>query len=292
MPPRFFSLLIVVFWLATSSWLVRKEVGPNVEAGQPPPFHIDLIDEGPRGEAVAIRWGIYRVQGAGHKRIGRARTWVIYRDHDDTFEFHNEITQLQLANIFTFQVKVPRMDSMYRVNRDGALQELAANVTVSVAGVELYAKITGPVRERRFVPHCVVESQFWGRQEVAVDPVEVSGNGSVLNPMHPVNRLTKLRPGQRWRLPVVDPLFDVVGALVGKLADVPVPNLGPRVLDAEVLAEPQPFVWGNKEYECHVIEYKGDDVSARTWVRRSDGLVLQQEAGRHGNTVILQREFP
>src|SRR5205814_2135048 len=100
MPSRFFSLVIVAFWLATSSWLVQKDVWPTVETGAPP-FGYDLIDEAPGGNVPPIRWGIYRTQGTGaQKRIGRASTWVVYRQHDDTFELHNQVSQLQLADTF------------------------------------------------------------------------------------------------------------------------------------------------------------------------------------------------
>ena len=51
------------------------------------------------------------------------------------------------------------------------------------------------------------------------------------------------------------------------------------------------MTWGKKEVACLVIEYRepGKDVSARTWVRKSDGLVLQQEANHLGFAMILQR---
>ena len=33
-----------------------------------------------------------------------------------------------------------------------------------------------------------------------------------------------------------------------------------------------------------------DEISARTWVRESDGVVLRQEATQHGDTWILDRD--
>jgi hypothetical protein len=41
---------------------------------------------------------------------------------------------------------------------------------------------------------------------------------------------------------------------------------------------------------CRIIEYSGDEASGRTWVRESDGLVLQQEITIDGKNLILERE--
>ena len=48
--------------------------------------------------------------------------------------------------------------------------------------------------------------------------------------------------------------------------------------------------WDKKEVVCNVIEYRelGKEVAARTWVRKSDGLVLQQEAS-FGFELVLRR---
>ena len=49
--------------------------------------------------------------------------------------------------------------------------------------------------------------------------------------------------------------------------------------------------WDNRAVPCLVIEYrKGKEITARTWVRKSDGLVLQQEASNLGFEMILQRK--
>jgi hypothetical protein len=38
-----------------------------------------------------------------------------------------------------------------------------------------------------------------------------------------------------------------------------------------------------------VIDYRAGDLTARTWVRQSDGLVLQQEAMFLGDRLVLKR---
>jgi hypothetical protein len=51
------------------------------------------------------------------------------------------------------------------------------------------------------------------------------------------------------------------------------------------------LTWDKKKIACFVIEYAepGKEPVARTWVRRSDGLVLQQEASHMGIDLVLER---
>jgi hypothetical protein len=51
------------------------------------------------------------------------------------------------------------------------------------------------------------------------------------------------------------------------------------------------LVWDGTEVDCWQIEYRepGHKPAARTWVRRSDGLVLRQEAGHAGVELVLER---
>lgn len=59
---------------------------------------------------------------------------------------------------------------------------------------------------------------------------------------------------------------------------------------AEVLAEPQQLLWKDVQENCQVIEYRNDSVTGRTWVRISDGKVLQQEATGFGEKLKLVRD--
>lgn len=295
MPPRPVILAIVAFWLATSVWLFQRELWPRLRPGEPPPYTIDLVDEA--RNSSPIRWAVYR----GDEKIGKASTSVSYDETDDTFKLHGVMEQLELYRS-RFPggpvVKVQKVASMYRVSREGELREIVVDLAGSaelLGGFErfdLLAHVAGRVEERRFAPHGYVE---WpgGKKELKADPVAVSTYGSVLNPLHPVNRILGLRPGQQWRMPLVDPLADALAAVVADTVAAKLPGLssGPRFLDA-VVSGPQDLAWGGQEVSCLVIEYKGDsEVTARTWVRVSDGLVLRQEA-RQGDLLVLQRDPP
>lgn len=291
MPARSLCVAIVAGWLATMGWLGYRDIAPGLRAGQPPPFTIDLADEA-QEHALKIRWAILRATAGGETRIGRAKTWVAYRAADDTFELHNETRDLALGGL-VLSVRVPLMTTVYRVRPDGTLVQMTAaidaKVRAALSNLDLHATVDGNVRDGRFLARGVLEAAGWGRHDVELPAVPVAANGTVLNPLHPVNRIAGLRPGQEWRMPLVDPLADAVAAHVAR--DLPAFKPTPRFLNAAVRAEPQTIVYEGRDVPCLVIEYRGDDdLAARTFVRQSDGLVLRQEATGFGDRVILQRE--
>jgi hypothetical protein len=118
-----------------------------------------------------------------------------------------------------------------------------------------------------------------------LQPIAVSGGACVLTPLHPANRIKGLRPGAAWREPLVDPIKDAFAAAL--------PGGEPGrevVLNARVLPETRPLTWNGRDAPCLVIEYEGEHVSARTWVKADDGLVLQQEAEHDGDRLTMRRE--
>ena len=70
-------------------------------------------------------------------------------------------------------------------------------------------------------------------------------------------------------------------------------NLGPRatVVHAEVLHETVTIFHDEKFHECRVIEYRGENMVAHTWVREDDGLVLKQDATLWGDRLTLAFVF-
>src|SRR5262249_20354110 len=132
------------------------------------------------------------------------------------------------------EVKLTSMSSMYRVTRDGRLRELDAVVTLEV-GVPITAQLKGEVKEGLFTPQLQITGLPGGvLDKPKLKPVEVSTFGSVLNPMHPVNKVPGLRAGQRWRLPKVDPMALASGTILANLA---VDARAPQFLEAEVRTE-------------------------------------------------------
>jgi hypothetical protein len=318
MPPRNLTLAIVAFWLGITGWMVYRDLWPRLHSGEPPPFAIDLTDEvsvgnvlgqGPGAQftAQAIPWSI-QLRG---KRIGYALTRV-QRHEDRTFELVAELRFDPKLDAGPLEVK--RVTSSYHVTSSGELLGLGIRALLedqagllrafiaslgvpTLRGTQVEVGIEGEVKDGLFHPHAMAydndptkpPAQALIKKELPegilkLHPVPISEGGTVLNTMQPLNRLQGLREGQTWRVPRIDPLEAVLATL----------NMGgpPRIryLDAQVSSGT--LSWGGRDEPCWRIDYAepGRPEAARTWVRRRDGLVLQQEARQDGTEMVLRRD--
>jgi hypothetical protein len=296
MPPRWLSILIVILWLTFSAAFFRHEWWPYLEPGAPPPFAIDLVDEA--SNPAPATWKVWR----NCDLILRATTKVEHNAAENTFTLSAEFLPLSPDRSqpeFGNQVQpagslnIQRMSSRYRVTPEGQLIRLEASAAASYLPPLGSPTTKTPVHGKVDLSGDLHNGRFTGKYNVELEAVlnqsgnisaPVSSQGSVLVPLHPVHHIRGLRPGQTWRLPVVDPLDDLLAAVV------PGGQRDTSYLVATVLPESQPVRWGNQDHECLVIEYTGDEMSARTYVRRWDALVLQQEVTKSGETWILRRE--
>jgi hypothetical protein len=280
MPSRFNVLAITAFWLATMGWLSYRDLRLSLLPGEPAPCTIDLADE---AEMSTIRWTVFKDDKP--KPTGYARTHVKYHEPNDTFEVSAEV-KLWAGGVQQGNADHV-LESKYFVTRDGQLRGIDAKFTMFTKdnppeSPQLVAQIGGDVKDRRFTPHYRVE--VGGRHtEGELAPIAVSGRGSVLNPLQPVNRLTGLKKGQHWQMPFVSPLDDLIPAFLRTTAI--------RFLDAKVRSQTELLQWGQSQVSCLVIDYSGEDLRASTWVRESDGTVLRQEATQHGEKLVLQRDY-
>ncbi len=293
MPPRWLSVPIVVFWLGTTGWLFYQDVWPLLLPGQAPPFTIDLEDEVQTRQAH-IHWSVLY----NDRPYLRAETWVEPDPADDTFALKATLRPLAPApkgrdadaEPFGGLVRLLRSTSTYRIARNGDLRSLSVEFSVEARAGGLVAAgdgvLDGKVKNGKFLSRLRLSSPVLpgGAVEKELDPVPVSAHGSVLSPLHPVNRIAGLRPGQTWRLPLVDPIKD---ALTAVMTGQPGEEI---VVTARVLPQTQTLTWSNQPVECLVVEYQGDDVSARTWVQVGTDLVLRQDSERDGERLALVRE--
>ncbi len=280
MPSRQVVLLILGFWVAANAWLCYRDLRPRLFAPEgPPPITIDLADE---ARAQTNQWRVYQ----DGERRGYAQTWVDYVESDDTFLVCG-VFKLWTSRLQHGDADI-QLTGRFRVTREGNLREMSAEVVAKVQKFEVRGSLDGVVRDRIFTPHLRIPALNINRE---LPPVQVSARGSVLNPMQPVNRITGIRPGQRWRVPLVDPLGDVFAASFQRQVDTP------AFVEAEVLRETRKLEWsphiGERrplEVDCLVIEYTGEELTGHTWVRAEDGLVLRQEVTRQGQELVLQRD--
>jgi hypothetical protein len=303
MPSRFLAVAIVIFWLATTAWFAARDLWPHWRSDAPPSFSIELADEAVR-QVVPIRWRIER----NGEAIGTIQTQLRFLESDDSYEFSASsaglsLAEIQLPIVGRIHATARKYEDRLRVTRDGELKGMETEIALSVrigeqaelvAQALLGAEVEGNEMQRRF--H--VSAPGLGEFQPALEPTEPI-RGNVLNPLHPVHRLTGIRPGQRWRQPLVTPHEDIVRAALARMpgaesAAAALRDTGPRWLDASVRTSSQGLESDRGVVECLVIDYRGDwrgdEFTAQTWIAASDGAVLRQEADFQGQKLVLIRE--
>jgi hypothetical protein len=284
-PPRWLTVIILGFWVCTSGWLVYQEAGPLVQPPGAPPYFIDLVDEVQYQQAHA-RWVV-----AYNGRPLRAETWIEYDPADDTFALTATLYPRAAPSgepgddgQVLGNRKVRSATSTHRVSRRGALRAIASHFeVVDTDGRLVKGSFDGAVRDGLFTSRLSLTDP--AARECDSQPVAVSGGACVLEPLHPAHRIAGLRPGQSWRLPLLDPIKDALAASA--------PGAAPGrevVVTAHVLPETRPLTWNGREAPCLVVEYEGERVAARTWVEAATGLVLLQEAEYDDYKLTMRRE--
>jgi hypothetical protein len=280
MPPRFLTIAIIAFWLSMTGWTLYKDVWPHFLPDNPPPFTIDLSDEAqPKGPNHII----WSVSVNGEEGAFHLETWVRYLPKEDLFELNSDMWPVLFAGTGIKEIAKFGMISKVVVSRDGKLVSLNLILTPPEPpkNDKVHIQLIGEIKGGLLIPRILIPDR---NIDKTFDPVPIKAHGSVLNPLQPVNRLPNLKPGQRWRMPVVDPVAQAFESMV------PLGGGYVRTFDAEVLPELMNLTWKNEEVACQVIQYTGDDASGKTWVRAKDGLVLQQEVSISGKTLVLKRQ--
>jgi hypothetical protein len=287
MPPRWLSLLIIAFWMGTTGWLLWRDVWPMWRPGEPPAYTIDLTAEVHRSQP-RIRWMVFQ----NDLYVFRAETWVDSPE-PDVYALHATAKYPHALDAHVASLgplHILRMASTYRVNAQGQLLGLTGHVEGEILGYQVSGDVSGEVREGQFFSHI---SATGLAKPIELNPVPVSARGSVLVPLHPVNRIQGLHPGQTWRIPVFDPLPAALLAKVGlNPAAFGLTEEGTLVLQAEVLPQTQPLTLHGRDVRCLVIRYRGEsaEMTASTWVEEETGLVLRQEANEGDQHWVMQRD--
>jgi hypothetical protein len=297
MPSKRSITLIFFFWLSTAAFVAYRDLLPRLFASSQPTIAIDLADEAAHN--VDVRWGIYR----GEEQIGRLTTELKYNKEDDTFEFTCDYKDLVLE-VSSFRFLIPVLQTKDTVTRGGDLRKQMARGEVDGRSFGLNGKIKasvqGTVIEGQLLSECNIDTPLGNLKEV-LDPVPVT-KGLPLNPLQPLNRLTSIKPGDSWFVQMRDPLKDAILKTMFKTLEqfelfqtfrksgFRLPESKREQLVAVVLADQQELDWHGEPVTCWVIEYRQDVPVARTWVRVSDGRVMEQEAFLNGEYLKILRD--
>jgi hypothetical protein len=289
MPPRWLCLLIIACWLTTNGWLFYHDLWPYLLPGQPPAFSVDLVDEIQRSRAHVL-WIVSQKEGQDFRKVFLARTRI---DHPtkDSFDLVAEFSSHPGEQPATLSgCSVTRMFSRYRIDREGRLEEVSLEIQGAPQNQLLQTVFKGDFTLR--IEGKVEGGQFRARLDIVdlltrpldMPPVAVAHTGAVLLPLHPLQRVHGLYGGQRWSLPVLDPIADSVAAYLHQ-------GGGPRLLAAAVRPEletsPSPKQRGAL---CWVIDYRGEDTNLSVWVDERTGQVLRQYATLGQEEWVMDRD--
>jgi hypothetical protein len=271
MPPRLFTLAIVIAWIGMTSWLFYRDVWPRIRPGEPPPLASELDIEVTSNRAP-VHWTVFK----NGKESYVLKTETAYDKENDLVKVSSELKPKPGTPKDAALMERMTLSCEYVITREGELRK--SSITLELPPF-VQARMDGDVRDGLFYSR--VSALDLSKE---LKPVPVETKGSAQNPLQPQDRFSRLSPGQRWRVPLSSPLLDALAGLIPGIKENSV-----QFLDAEVLRERQSFPFGPREEDCMIIEYNGDDVHGRTWVRVSDGFVLKQEMTLHGDEWEIRR---
>ncbi|QEL13662.1 hypothetical protein [Limnoglobus roseus] len=294
MPTRRGVVLILIFWLCTVGYVGYRDVWPHLFADTAPTAWIDLSDEAT--QALPVRWELYR----GDTRVGKVSTQMSYDASTDGFRFVTKYRGDLAVDLLGVAFNIPTYDMSTTLDRVGRLRAQTMSATFAVKTVLFSnggtATTEGVVKDGTLTGSYKLVAEGFDSVEGPLKPTPVP-DGQALNPLQPVNRLRGVRPGMRWLIYEVNPM----GEAIAGLKDTILKKMGTSLLTGSEPAErpamiatvgdrPEVLKLKRSEYDCWVIEVRGEHGTTTVWVRVSDGSVMQQVAKLEGETMRLERE--
>jgi hypothetical protein len=316
MPPRWFCLVIVVSWLAMTSWLLWHDLLPHLLPGHPPGYSVELVEEA-RTTRPDSNWFVYK----DGKKVANAKTHIQYLKSDVGSD-----SQERPADVIPPEPPEPPQRAFFAMiaeikpqiiaaasNQDEPMgpfdangvqiRKLESRYYIDLAGnlVGLWAGVNGETDPSSAL------GQIFGRVILTLEGEMESGRMSPrlsaeLHPPEPVPLLGKrsidfalpnIRNGEFMLMPL-HPVNRHRGLYPGQswqlrliepltLAHQAVAGLHGLagdfpVLHARVRTKEETIYHKGHPIACLVIDQEGDDVKLATWVARKTGLVMQQDA--------------
>jgi hypothetical protein len=277
MPPRLVSLAILLFWAIASSSLLIRDVLPDLLTGPPP----DLRDlarasepPGPTTWTILVADEDISSDISGQRAVGRATTQT-NRPIDGHVQF--------ISDVWFDSGPLLKGTPFEESGRAGGRLEIRSLVDVDHLG-NLF-QLRSAVRASGDPTELLVIEGKLDRDSIVVEargpslPVRFrrrfpyQARGVVQNGLGPIDRLPGLHLGQRW-------LSRVVSPLTGRVDEVTMEVARKNVL----------IHWGEELVPCFELETRTSGVTAKTWARSPDGLVIRQEVPLLFVTLIMERE--
>lgn len=282
---RLFNAAVVVFWLATMSWLIARKVLPPLLVGDPPDYRAIAAAQ---HEEKLVGWDV-RLNG---QRVGRAlntiehardggtelRSWVHFKQIAWSDAVPGWLLQV-LKRLDSSALDGVSMDARSTISLDADGQLKGFDCRVQLEPLLATIDMVGTVVGSRM--HVTLQSGQLFSYETAID---IPAGFSVDDGLSPQARLPGLRSGQRWTVPTFSPLRP--------------PNSPMQILNATVDTT-APIQWDGKRQQCLLVTYRpetglswnNEAPQGRVWVRR-DGLVLRQAVSLLDCTLTFERMRP
>ena len=263
---RGFGLVIVPFWLTAMLWLVIHDIVPSWTAQQPPALVVsDWLRTQGRQQQAAIYDGAGRRLGTIYTtylidEIPQQEGWTVRRDDLILIERFGPAAGPTGDTLTPFGVAVGSI-----FNPEGLLDEFDLQMRCPVGRAVLHGE--------RF--HADFSFTLESGTMFRTFKVPLSQAGTISAAFNPLEQLSELRVGQRWRMQIFNP----VAALTG---------VGDRLLPmlVEVTGRDTILTAEGFERECLVVE----STNVKAWVDER-GIVHKQVVSLPvGGTFQVKRE--
>lgn len=292
---RLFTGIVIVFWAATMVWLLAEKVVPPLLDGDPPDYSsvLETPAEDQLPEAWKLRWQ--------ERTIGYARSQTVDRPHGQIdrlsyVEFEDLPLDALLSELLGPMSAVIRpmlqesrgleLDMLIatRMRFDDEKRLAAFDTTIDLGEMQDFLKLRGVLRnDGKLMIAAQLSSGGASSGEIFRQVVELPPEALVEGSLSPRPELRDLQLGQSWTIPVFRAFP---------------PNSPVQILQAEVEPHFESIFWGGDDIETLVIVYRADAGSgvhatrkplSREWVRRSDGVILQQAVSFSGLEMMFER---
>jgi hypothetical protein len=280
---RPFNVVVILFWLATMSWLVVAKILPAMRVGEAPNYS-SIVASAP--DEPPSCWAI-RMHG---RTIGWSAGKLVRRG-DGMSEFYSrvylgELPIAELAPGWLAGVLKPIVPDLSALDVDKR-SRLAVDPLGRLAEFESRLRlgnIADAIKIQGDVDGSTLKMSVRSGDISATVNHSLPANALLGDELAPQARMPGLRVGQSWTVPLYSPFRSAHRPL--------------EILQATVEREAQ-YPWAGKTANTRVIVYRGDagsglggdEVRGRMWVR-DDGLVLCQEVLIFASPLQFERLAP
>lgn len=288
MPSRPIIIFILLSWIGATVWFVIQDVLPRSRSDEAPLYVVNQLDEIARRAPTGWRTvRSVKTKSTKTEFVYLNSTRPAYREQDDTFAYSLQAIPRPDDDKRPSDWYLPvKIRSEYRCTREGRLQSFQVRIVhlVSLLGTYYKRYVTYVRCEAKDNQLFVSWEREWNQTRGEWEPLELTYPRRFLLPLHPLNQMTNLRAGQRWKVPTLD--LQACTPATDFQAHSPI-----RWLQAEVLKRPQQTDWRGSPKSCQVVQYTGENLRMKIFVHLDPGgQVLRFEWHQPKESWVIERQ--